>query len=152
MSLKELLGEELYNQVIEKTGDNKVAIVSDGNWFPKDKFDEKNNELKGLQGQVTELQGTLETKETELNGVEDVKQELEKYKLKNLKISVAVEAGIPLELAGRLSGATEEEIKADAENFAGFVNKKTPLPMRQTEPQEVDNEEKAYENMLENLN
>lgn len=151
MSLKELLGEELYNQVIEKAGDNKIAIVSDGTWFPKDKFDEKNNELKSLQGQVTELQETLETKETELGGIEDIKKELEKERLTNLKTSIAVEAGIPLKLAGRLSGATEEEIKADAESFSEFVNKKQPLPMKPTEPP-VNDKDSGLKEMLKNMN
>lgn len=64
MSLKELLGEELYNQVIEKAGDNKVAIVSDGNWFPKDKFDAKNQEVKDLETE-------LENRDTQL---EDLKK------------------------------------------------------------------------------
>lgn len=61
MDLKELLGEELYNQVIEKAGDNKIAIVSDGNWFPKDKFDAKNQEVKGLQEQLSDRDNQLET-------------------------------------------------------------------------------------------
>lgn len=152
MSLKELLGEELYNQVAEKVGDNKIAIVSDGNWFPKEKFDEKNQEVKDLQGQLTELQTTLESKETELGSVEELKKEIESYKLKDIKTNIAIQAGIPLELASRLNGATEEEIKADAEKVAGFVNKKQPLPLKPTEPAKVDSEEKAYESMLQNLN
>lgn len=61
MSLKELLGEELYNQVIEKAGDNKIAIVSDGNWFPKDKFDAKNQEVKDLQEQLSDRDKQLNT-------------------------------------------------------------------------------------------
>src|SRR5690625_7364583 len=60
MSLKELLGEELYNQVIEKAGDNKIAIVSDGNWIPKDKFDAKINEVKDLQKQIDDRDEELE--------------------------------------------------------------------------------------------
>ncbi|MBO1911527.1 hypothetical protein J4G37_42905, partial [Microvirga sp. 3-52] len=69
-----------------------------------------------------------------------------------LKTSVAIQAGIPLELAGRLSGVTEEEIKADAENMAGFIGKKPPtLPLRTTEPPKADAAEEAYEKMLENL-
>src|SRR5690625_6185172 len=60
MSLKELLGEELYNQVIEKAGDNKIAIVSDGNWIPKNKFDAKMNEVKDLQKQIDDRDEELE--------------------------------------------------------------------------------------------
>lgn len=60
MSLKELLGEELYNQVIEKAGDKKIAIVSDGNWIPKEKFDVKINEVKDLQKQIDDRDEELE--------------------------------------------------------------------------------------------
>lgn len=60
MGLKELLGEELYKQVIEKAGDNKIAVVSDGNWFPKDKFDAKNQEVKDLQTQLSDRDNQLE--------------------------------------------------------------------------------------------
>ncbi|MEK5167194.1 phage scaffolding protein, partial [Paenibacillus sp. FSL R5-0527] len=64
MDLKELLGEELYKQVIEKAGDkHKIAIVSDGNWFPKEKFDEVYNakkqaetDLKERDKQLSQLQ------------------------------------------------------------------------------------------------
>lgn len=55
MDLKELLGEKLYQQVIEKAGDNKIAIVSDGNWFPKAKFDDVNLEKNDYKGQVDNL-------------------------------------------------------------------------------------------------
>src|SRR5690625_4016735 len=60
MDLKELLGEELHKQVIEKAGDNKIAIVSDGNWFPKEKFDAKNQEVKDLQQQIKDRDTQLE--------------------------------------------------------------------------------------------
>lgn len=60
MGLKELLGEELYKQVIEKVGDNKIAVVSDGNWFPKEKFDAVNNENKALKQQVKDRDKQLE--------------------------------------------------------------------------------------------
>lgn len=60
MDLKELLGEELYNQVVAKAGDKKLAVVSDGNWFPKEKFDQVNNAKKeaekNLQDRDTQLE------------------------------------------------------------------------------------------------
>ncbi len=78
MSLKELLGEELYNQVVEKAGDNKLAIVSDGNWFPKDKFDAKNQEVKSLQDQVKE-------RDNQLNALKDVNPEELKQEIAELQ-------------------------------------------------------------------
>lgn len=104
-----------------------------------------------FEKQIADLQDTLKIKETELGSVDDLKKEVETYKLKDLKTSVAIQAGIPLELAGRLSGSNEDEIKADAEKMAGFVNKKQTLPLRTTEPPKADAAEEAYEKMIENL-
>jgi hypothetical protein len=59
MDLKELLGEELYKQVMEKAGDKKIAIVSDGNWIPKEKFNELNENTKGLKKQLKDRDAQL---------------------------------------------------------------------------------------------
>lgn len=83
MDLKELLGEELYNQVIEKAGDKKLAIVSDGQWIPKAKFDDVNtekNEYKAqvdtLNQQLGELQGKLKDNDGATATIEDLKQQI----------------------------------------------------------------------------
>src|SRR5690625_7232404 len=117
---------------------------------PAEDYEELKSTNESLQGQLQQLQDTLDAKETELSGVEDIKQELQKYKLKNLKTSIAVEAGIPLELANRLSGETEEEIKAEAENLAEFVNKKPTLQLQPTEPP-VDDKDAGLKQMLKNM-
>jgi|SRR5690625_1267004 len=114
--------------------------------------DNYKTQLEDRNAELSKLQSTLSSKEEELNSIDDLKKEVETYKLKDLKTSIAVQAGIPLDLAGRLSGETEEEIKADAEKLAGYVNKKQPLPLKATEPQEVDEKEQAYTKILEDLN
>lgn len=50
-----------------------------------------------------------------------------------LKSRVAHEAGVPYELAGRLVGNTEEELKADAEKLAPFLTTKSAPPLRTTD-------------------
>ncbi|PKG30859.1 phage scaffolding protein [Cytobacillus horneckiae] len=60
MDLQELLGEELYNQVVEKAGENKLAVISDGNWIPKDKFNDKLEDIKNLKEQITSRDNQLE--------------------------------------------------------------------------------------------
>jgi predicted nuclease with TOPRIM domain len=80
MDLKELLGEELYNQVMAKIGDKKIAVVSDGNWIPKDKFNELLEDKKALKEmkeqakgndeltmQITALETQLQENETKIN-------------------------------------------------------------------------------------
>ena len=114
-------------------------------------FDQLKSEKEQLEQQLQQLNDKLTDQEKELSSVEELQSKLKTYELENLKIKIANQAGIPLDLAGRLSGETEEEIKADAEKLAGFVNKKPTLPLKPSEPQNVDPKEKAYEKLLENL-
>lgn len=144
--LEELgLEKETIDKVMKEHGKAIQAVK------PADDYEDLKTTNQSLQTQLQQLQDTLDEKETALNGVEDIKQELQKYKLKNLKTSIAVEAGIPLELASRLSGETEEEIKADAETLAGLVKTKQTLPLRPTEPP-VDDKDADLKEMLRKLN
>jgi hypothetical protein len=49
---------------------------------------------------------------------------------KLLKSSIANKHGIPLDLADRLVGTTEDEIEKDAQNFAGYLGSRNGAPMR----------------------
>lgn len=53
--LKELIGEELYNQVVPKIGDKKI-ILNDGSYIPIAKFNEKNEENKLLKGKISDYE------------------------------------------------------------------------------------------------
>lgn len=144
--LEELgLEKEVIDKVMAEHGKAIQAVK------PAEDYEELKENNATLEQQLTDLQGTLETNKKELSSIDDLKKEIETYKLKDLRTSIAVQAGIPLELAGRLSGETEEDIKADAEKLAGFVNKKSPLPLKDTEPPKVDEKEQAYANILDNL-
>lgn len=77
--MKELLGEELYNQVKEKLGD-KELIINDGNYIPKHKFDDLNNDKKELKRQLEEVNAKVQ----ELSSVdaEKLNKEIEDLKSK----------------------------------------------------------------------
>ncbi|MDV2883829.1 phage scaffolding protein [Alkalihalophilus pseudofirmus] len=77
MDLKELLGEELYKQLMEKVGDNKVAVVSDGNWFPKSKFDEVNDDNKELKKQLKDRDAQLDELSQKAKGNEDLTKQIQ---------------------------------------------------------------------------
>src|SRR5690625_45984 len=127
--LKELgLEDETINKVMAEYGKSIQDLKP-----AKEELEAIQTEKASLEEQLNQLQDTLASKDEELSSIDDLKNQIESYKLKDLKTNIAVQAGIPLELASRLSGETEEEIKADAEKVAGFVNKKQPLPMKPTE-------------------
>ena len=142
--LEELgLEKEVVDKVMAEHGKTIQSVK------PAD-YDELKTEKANLEQELTKLQDTLNNQEKELNSIEDLKKENETLKLEKIKINIASQANIPLELAGRLSGSTEEEIKADAEKIAGFVNKKQPLPLKPSEP-DVNNEKREMEQMLDEL-
>lgn len=84
MDLKELLGEELYNQVVAKLGDkHKIAIVSDGNWIPKDKFNEVNEAKKQAEEALKERDKQLADLKKAAEGNEELKKQIEQLQIEN---------------------------------------------------------------------
>lgn len=71
-----------------------------------------------------------------------------KYESDSVKTRIANEMGLPSSIASRLKGSNEEEIRKDAESFAGFFQKEPPLA---TGEQTVANEDQARNVALKKL-
>jgi hypothetical protein len=136
------LEKEVIDQIMKEHG---KAIQSAK---PQD-YDDLKEANEKLKKQLGELEGTIE----EYKGYKDQLAEkdsiIKDYELKNLKYRIAVEAGIPLELASKLTGETEEDLKKDAETLSSFIRKPT-LPLKHTEPK-VDDKDAPYKEILSNL-
>jgi uncharacterized protein YydD (DUF2326 family) len=77
--LKTLLGEELFNQVTAKLGDkHKVAVVSDGNWIPKSKFDEVNTAKKTAEDTLKERDKQLDDLKKSAGDNATLKEQIQK--------------------------------------------------------------------------
>ena len=137
------LEKEIIDQIMKEHGLTIQKVK------PED-YDDIKAENKTLKDTVTTLENSLK----EFEGYEDKLAEkdnlIKEYELENLKYRIANENGIPLELASKLSGETEEDLKKDAETLSSFITKKQTLPLRTTEPK-VDDEMAAYKEMLDNL-
>lgn len=135
--LKELLGEELHKQFMEKVGDKKIAIVSDGNWFPKEKFDAVNNDNKELKGQLKQRDTQLEDLKTKATGNEALTQQLNDLKTQNEKAATEYQQKLDSQafdhaLDRAITGAKgknpkaikalldTEKLKLDGEKILGF--------------------------------
>lgn len=149
MNREELRALGLTDEQIEK------VLESHGKTIKADKeklvdYDDIKADNITLKDTVTTLENSLK----EFEGYEDKLAEkdnkIKEYELKNLKYRIANENGIPLELASKLSGETEEDLKKDAETLSSFITRKQTLPLRTTEPK-VDDEMAPYKEMLENL-
>jgi len=83
MDIKTVLGEELYMQVAEKLGSHKVAIITDGNYIPKMKFDELNEETKGLRAQLDERNTQLAQLKDSVKDSEELTERLKQLETEN---------------------------------------------------------------------
>ena len=83
--------------------------------------------------------------------LEEAQGKIKGYETSSLKMRIAHENGIPYELAGRLSGSDEEEIKKDAETMAKFLRKKDVPPLAGGDPQKIDDKTTAMKGMLASL-
>lgn len=124
MDLKELLGEELYNQVIEKAGDkHKIAIVSDGTWFPKEKFDEVNTAKKKAEDDLKERDKQLEALSKSAGDNEALKGEIKKLQDENKATAEKYEAEVKsMKIDTALKLALKGEVH-DADLVASLINK-----------------------------
>lgn len=86
MELKELLGEELFNQVSDKLGDKKL-MIDDKNFIPKSRFDEVNEAKKDLEKQISDRDKQLKDLSTKAQGNEELSKQIEQLQLSNKQIA-----------------------------------------------------------------
>lgn len=85
--LKELLGEELFKQVQEKVGDNKIAVVSDGNWIPKSKFDTVNEQKNTYKAEIDTQLAKMQELEKGAKGNDELLKQLDDFKVNNEQLN-----------------------------------------------------------------
>lgn len=114
--------QEQFNEAIRERLERERAKFSDYETLKGKaaQFDQLN--AKDYPKQLEDLQKQLETAKGD-------KSRADAAEAKLLKISVAQKKGIPVELAERLTGSTEEELAKDAENFSGFLRPAAAPPL-----------------------
>lgn len=105
-----------------KTVTDEVSKKFEGYISPDD-FGTKTAEMSK---EITTLKTALSEKD---NSIADLTAKNKAYEIGSVKTKIAREFNIPYELAGRLNGSTEEEIKADAEIFSKFTALQSTAPL-----------------------
>lgn len=92
-------------------------------------------QIKAAQDSLKEAQEKLKGHDTE---VSELTKRAELAEKSLLKSKVAIAAKLPIEMADRLVGDTEEDLKKDAETLSGFMGTQgggtTPPPAKVTPP------------------
>ncbi|HFH1593268.1 capsid assembly scaffolding protein Gp46 family protein [Streptococcus pneumoniae] len=113
----------------------RVSELESENSALKSTVEDDKQTRAGLDAQITELQGQVSN-----------------YETANLRTRIALQNGLPYDLADRLQGADEEALKADAERLAGFMRPAThQAPLRDTEPPIGDDKTMQMKQMLREL-
>ena len=123
----------------------------------------KYSDYDQLKSRVTELEtenvGLKSTIEDNNQSKADADKQLEKmqsqiagYETASLRTRIALQHGLPYDLADRLQGTDEESFKADAERLASFVKPTEHFaPMRNLEPTLEKTENTSYKNLVQGL-
>lgn len=161
MAFKEIKTQEELNEVIGE------RLKRERDNIEKKYADYKNLQEKAqkyddlvaadYEGKVKSLTKELEEANEKISGhnkeVADLMSRATSAESTILKTKIAHENGIPYELAGKLTGETEDEIREDAKTFSSFVaSKPTPPPLHSSEPGGMSNNtDVAYQGLLNGL-
>lgn len=143
-----------------ETQEELDRIIQDRLNRQKEKFsdyDDMKNRNTELEGEVTDLKRVIEESTSQIEShdkiVDTLNKKIESYEIANLRTKIAIQNGIPIDLADRLIGEDEKTIKEDAERLASMVSKKqVPPPLKNTEKAIVDDKDGAYKNLLQGIN
>lgn len=86
MDLKELLGEELFQQVnekIETAEDDVKLMVNDGSYVPRERLNDKNDKIELLEQQIKERDNQIEQLKNDTQTSEELQQKIEELQEKN---------------------------------------------------------------------
>ncbi len=118
----------------------------------QEEFDIRVNELYGdvkdLQGKITTITGE---RDANAATIADLQKQVKGYETAALKQRIAREKRIPFEMADRLSGETEEDLRKDADTLFQFIRSVNgPAPLHNPEPT-VDTNDAALRQMLQEM-
>lgn len=119
----------------------------------QEEFDQR---VQELYGDVKDLQGKITTLTGERDGhaatITQLQGQIKGHEIAALKHKVAHELGIPFEMASRLAGDTEEDIRKDAAVVAKFITAPyEPAPLYYNEPAGTSATDAALEKMLNEM-
>ena len=116
-ALKQLVGEDVYKQHIEpKLGAEKKYFFGEGEFIPKGRFDEVNNQVKDLKTQITERDKQLEDLKKAAANNDELKKKIDELTDLNKKTREEYEKKIAekeyeYEFEKSLSAAKPKDVK-----------------------------------------
>lgn len=145
---KPITTQEEFDAAIKERLSREKAKYSD--------YDQLKSRIEELEKENVDLKSTIEannqSKADDDKQLEELKNQIAGYETDSLRTRVALQHGLPYDLADRLQGNDEESLKADAERLAGFMKKSQPVyPLGTKEPSSIDDKDAALKGMLHKM-
>lgn len=143
--------EEFDNRISERLNRQKEALTKQ-----YADYDDLKKKVSDYETQIGKLTKDAEEKakayaETDAR-IAEYETRIKGYESASLKTRVAHEIGLPYELASRLTGESEEDIRKDAEKLAQLVKKTQPAaPLANPETKPTDSIHASSREMLNQL-
>lgn len=138
-----------------ETQEELDKIISERLSRQKEKILKDYSDYETVRNENVSLKKSLEDLKSSNKDFEDFKEKFSKLenenkdlKLKSLKLKIASEYGIPLNLAERLNGFDENSLKEDALSLSDFFKQDFVAPLKE---QEKKGDNDPYKNLLDNL-
>lgn len=113
----------------------------------------RNTEYEAQVSKLSEANKAYEANKADYDKqISELSSKIKGYETDSAKTRIALEMGLPYEVAGRLSGSTEEEIRKDAELLSKYIGKSSQAPSSSNEPQSYSKDhEDAYRKLARNI-
>ena len=111
-------------------------------WISPEDAKKSTDEIAALTGKLSDSEKTIA----------DLTAKNSAYEISSVKMRIAHETGLPYELAERLSGSTEDEIRKDAETLSQFTSQAQATPSFTSEPPVGNSTDAAYRALAQSLN
>ena len=145
---KPITTQEEFDAAIKERLSREKAKYSD--------YDQLKSLVEDLKKENVDLKSTIEAdRQSKVDAdkqLEDMQKQIAGYETASLRTRIALQHGLPYDLADRLQGTDEESFKADAERLASFVKPTEHFaPMRNLEPALEKTENTSYKNLVQGL-
>ena len=140
--------QEAFDAAIKDRLDRQKKTITDEvkkqfeGWISPEEAKKTSDQIAALNGKLSDSEKTIA----------DLTAKNSAYEISSVKMRIAHETGLPYELADRLSGTTEDDIRKDAETLSQFTSQAQATPKFSGEQLVGNSTEAAFKALSQSLN
>ncbi len=145
--------EEFDARIKDRIERAKEKAIEDYKIEIKKTIDDLKSENSSLKNEVAGYKESLEEVKGKDETIKGLNEKISAFERAEVKRNIALEYGLPLKLADKISGDDEDSMKKDAEGLAKYFSesKKSYEPPLKSYENKVDEKDQALKKLLDGL-